>query len=636
MAATRGQQALIRDFTLHGIVTDRIEYYATVIGRHLERELYSFELGGPEDDFFVRFFSRGNQLTIESAGVSFRGTGGSFCEYMFGVDLPYEDLTKAEVCNRLTMHGAFEDPEHKGLRLTQRTEGRESFDSIFLNGNAVSNYFFFVSTPRTDVDPLEVQREVLRLAGKRLKRFQLTGERNVALSRVAEAMNEWLADIDPTLFVVELVHPVNSVYYEECRRAFLSKRDLSGAVEVDLVARAQELGIDQYTRERIKIDVVYKDPENKLLIDEYKRLLVQASSLDVVPPEVSARLARLRTLSLRRRIPEVLLKKLDHRFPLAHPENGDVESGNYLASARAVLEGLFLSSAASHQLDRSDLETLMRAKHRATLTRDMGFEELLLETGRRIDEAVERGDRSLAGIEHFSTIITYFDRYDACSEAINRLAFIGESTLDADRIRSLRNHREAFDDVTCGLFEEFFFEPLHQNTYLSAFGRKKVRALREGLDQLIQGESTYSDVASRLEATAQREKQYNLLAAYFRNNIKLAYEWRSGEPIETLHERVNTELFVRGLIREALPQQSFQSVLQDILAEDFYVTELLPRVIESGNQKLRIDFIENSGLDLFRIEELEKEYVERHRLPADALPPVETLPIGGAGVQATA
>ncbi len=618
---------MIRDFTLRGDLNDRLEYYAMVVGRNLERELYSFELGGPDRDFLVRFFSRGNELTLDAENVSYRGSGGSFCEYMFGVDMPFDDLTRSDVCNRLIVYGALEDRSGEGLRFTARTEGRESFDSVFLNGNAVSNFFFFLAPADQNLSPLSIQKELLRMAGKKLKRLPLRGEAGSALPAVAHGLREWLADLDPTLFVVQLVQKVHHTYYEECRKAFLAHHDISGPVELGLVARAQQLGIDQYTRERIKIDMVYKHPENKTLIDEYKRLLVEASALDVVPPEVVARLARLRTLSLRRRIPEVILKKLDHRFPLAFSPADLPEGGDYLAPARTVLEGLFLASSAESPLEGGDLDLLVRAKHRATLTHDSAFEELLLETGRKIDEAGGRGERSASGIEHFSTIVTYFDRYDACSESINRLAFIGESRIEAERIRSLRNHREAFDNVSKGLFDECFFEPLAQNQYLSGFGRKKTNALRAGLDELLSGEATYAEVASRLDKIAAAERQYNLLATYFRNNLKLAYLYKNGEPIEAIHQKVNTELFVRGLIKEMLPIEAFHTVLQHILAEDLYLTEVLPQIVESRNQDLRVDFAENSGLDLFRIEELEKEYAERHRLPETALPPIETLPL---------
>lgn len=614
---------MIRDFTLHGEVDEHIEYYAMVMGPGLERHLYSFELGDRDDDYVVRFFSRGNELTLDSEGVTFRGTGGSFCEYMFGVDLPYDDLTRADVCNRLIVHGALQDVG-EGLKFTARTAGRESYDSIFLNGNAISNFYFFISPGDPSLSVLDVQRELLRLTGKKLKRLKLASQHDGGLSHVAHSLMEWLQDLSPNLFVIELSNRTHRTYYDECREAFLHDHDLTGAMEVGLVARAQELGIDQYTRERIKIDMVYKHPENKSLIDEYKRLLVEASALDVVPPEVVARLSRLRTLSLRRRIPEVILTKLDHKFPLSARQDSTSRAGHF-EEARTILEGLFLTGTEHVEHDKRDLESLIRAKHRATLTHASKFEEILLETGRRIDEASERGEAPPEAVNQFTTVVTYFDRYDACSETINHLSFIGESSLQPERVRSLRNNYEAFNQIKSGLFEECFFDPLLENKYLSAYGRKKIQTLQQGLRDLTQGEESYSSVAERLSAIARHEKNYNLLGTYFRNNMQLAYLYKSGEPADRLHQKVTTDLFVRGLIKEPISIDIFHVALQHILEEDFYVTEVLPQIVGRKDYKLRLDFLTNSGLDLFRIEELEKEYLERNRFPEEALPPIETL-----------
>ena len=62
----------------------------------------------------IRFFSRGNEFTISETGVSYRGTGGSFCEYMFGVEKPLADMEKEDVLNRLIMFGAFMDEQREG------------------------------------------------------------------------------------------------------------------------------------------------------------------------------------------------------------------------------------------------------------------------------------------------------------------------------------------------------------------------------------------------------------------------------------------------------------------------------------------------------------------------------------------
>ena len=64
---------------------------------------------------------------------------------MFGVEKPLKDMVKGEVSNRLIMFGAFLDTAEK-IVFTDDIEGDESFYRLFLQGNAVKNYYFFISS----------------------------------------------------------------------------------------------------------------------------------------------------------------------------------------------------------------------------------------------------------------------------------------------------------------------------------------------------------------------------------------------------------------------------------------------------------------------------------------------------------
>ena len=64
---------------------------------------------------------------------------------MFGVEKPFKDLMKREIANRLIMFGAFLDASERVV-FTNDVEGRESFYRLFLQGHAVKNYYFFVSS----------------------------------------------------------------------------------------------------------------------------------------------------------------------------------------------------------------------------------------------------------------------------------------------------------------------------------------------------------------------------------------------------------------------------------------------------------------------------------------------------------
>ncbi len=122
----------------------------------------------------LRFFSPGNEIVLDREGIRHRGNGGSFCEYMFGVDQPLADLAKVDVRNRLVLFGA--TIERNGdLVFTGRTEGRQNYERIFFEGNAVCNYFFFLTGSVSGSLPVQ-QEEILRLLGKLLKRSTSVGD----------------------------------------------------------------------------------------------------------------------------------------------------------------------------------------------------------------------------------------------------------------------------------------------------------------------------------------------------------------------------------------------------------------------------------------------------------------------------
>src|SRR5919108_4896285 len=147
-----------RDIRLHGHIADRIEYYAIVAGEDAHRR-YFFNAAEGEDSE-LRFFSPGNEFVIGPGGIRHSGNGGSFCEYMFGVDQPVADLAKGDVINRLVMYGARSEAEGGNLFFSDRTGGQVGFEKIFFEGNAVANYFFFLSSARL-AGTLRDQQEVI-------------------------------------------------------------------------------------------------------------------------------------------------------------------------------------------------------------------------------------------------------------------------------------------------------------------------------------------------------------------------------------------------------------------------------------------------------------------------------------------
>src|SRR6266550_4104153 len=151
---------MIRAIVHQGSIGPSTEYFAVIAGPDVDRRFFFEQIGTGRGDV-IRYFGGSSEIVLNPEGVRFRGNGGIFGEYMFGGHLPVGDLLNEEVVNRLVMFGTElrvagselrgadvskratrnPQPAHE-LRFTDRTEGFETYDSLFLQGNAVANYFF--------------------------------------------------------------------------------------------------------------------------------------------------------------------------------------------------------------------------------------------------------------------------------------------------------------------------------------------------------------------------------------------------------------------------------------------------------------------------------------------------------------
>jgi uncharacterized protein (TIGR04442 family) len=155
---------------------------------------------------------------------------------------------KKEISNRLIMFGAFLDDNEKVI-FTNDTEGGESFYHLFLQGHAVKNYYFFVSSDYSG-DSKKRQKHILRAVGKFLKRTSLTAE-----NMDTELLNSFLSKLkekNSTIFIFKLIHNGNQKFYRTFTNLYSEKRLPSHSEELhieDIVARYD---IDRYQQERMK------------------------------------------------------------------------------------------------------------------------------------------------------------------------------------------------------------------------------------------------------------------------------------------------------------------------------------------------------------------------------------------------
>ncbi len=605
---------MIREIKLQGKANEKIDYFVSITGADLSNRYYYESL--PEGD---RFFSGGNEFIITSSGVRFMGTGGHLCQYMFGVDLPLKDLLRKDVANRLVMFGAFDADD--SISFTNTTAGQESFDRIFLTGNAVSNYFFFIDTPQKS-EVRDVQRELLRKLGKQLKRSEAVGARDD--SRLCREIYEALDDPRAFVFLFRLVNLHTEEYFATFHRIYLEHKQLPAQDLAILNALADLHDLPPYQQERIKIDGMYKLAENKKIVDEYKDLLIAVSETGEVNPSELAKLSRLRTLSLRLNIPNNLFDTLDELL-LKDMQIVEVEEPDHIRETRAICEGFFLKTGELRgHVSTEDLIKLLKAKQRSMVNRDPAFESLLLDTVRACDEhARDTGDMRV--MEGMSYVLTYFDRYDSTATTVNNLAFMERATLNEDSIRSLAGNMDAFDKVRSGLFHELFITDLKDNRYLTRYGRKKIDILYRGLEKVRSGDMTYRELSALLTAVNNEEKTYTAIHRHIKERFKSIYaELNSKEDQEIFIQDLNREVQARGVIQGPVPHHIYEEIILDIRKESFYLNNLLPHIIVSRDNRLREDFLANSGLDRFYVESLERDYFDMNQIDSFILEEIRT------------
>jgi len=599
---------------LHGQTGDQIEYSVMVAGTDpFQRYFFSVAQEGDH----LRVFSPGNELLIAPHGVSHQGNGGYFCEYMFGVVQPTSDLTKPEIINRLVMYGVRSDDTTGNISFSDLTTGSETYDNLFFDGNAVCNYFFFVHFPRLPRQLKSQQEELVKRIGKALKRSTSIGdERDDEL--VAELF-PLLQDDTAHLFISKLTNRPHREYRNLFRQLYFRSKKIADPDFNRLVNLAEEYKINQYQQERMRIDVMYRHPDNKRIVDEYRNILLACSAKGEISSLDNARLTRLKTLSVRTKIPgalfQVLDKMLQKEYNLINREETD-----YLASTRQILEGIFLKEKEieSH-IDHEDLSRLIRAKKIAVENRDSSFDQLMLDVSKECDEKIRDGaDCSL--LKDFSTVVAYLDRFDSVANLISQLAFMENVRIDKELLRDLLEHKAVFDNLQKGCFHELFIKDLFHNIYLGRFGKRKVATLMEGLSGIEARTSTVEELNRKLYDIDQEERASLILIEHVRDRIRNFYsKFNTKADQEALRREVLEELRTKRSILVDNMDQLFNEAIITIKKEAMYLHTLLPTIIAEKNVVLREDFLENSGLDRFYVEELERDYYERNELDLEEL-----------------
>jgi uncharacterized protein (TIGR04442 family) len=607
---------MIQDIRLHGQVTNTIEYFAIVAGQNLSHRFF-YEIGSPHEAALIRFFSPGNEFIIGKEGIRFKGNGGGFCEYMFGINQPIKDISKKEVVNRLVMYGAVHEPKRDRICFTERMSGTESYEDIFLFGNALSNYYFFVHLPKHHKKVKEQQEYLLKAMGRTLKHTSAVGQEDDR-SIIHEMLNGMKVP-QAILFLFRIVNMANRTYYESYKQFYRESRGIDPQHQAALEKLAATHQISKYQQERIKIDVIYKYPDNKRIIDQYKDILIELfKNPDQTSSEI-ARLNRLRTLSVRQNIPVEIFLNLEKLF-LKGKKIERIDEPKYLWETREILEGLFLKSQAEEiVVSKEDLMTLLRAKTEALEKRNFGFEALLLEIGKTCDDHC-KAKKDTRILEQFGYIITFFDRCDSTYSSLNQIIFMDNAQITAKMLRTIYNNKKIFDNLSAKLFKEIFVDKVLQDRYLTEFGRRKLYVLFLGLKEIENSNLSLTDVVRQIMEINHEAFIYRTIRESIKNRMQ-RFPINLTNPLHraTLRKELTEEMVAKRVTSAQIPEYIFQQVFRDLDQETTYLYNILPKMMTDPGSSLREQFLRESSLDRFYVEELEKEHFERKQMDIGTL-----------------
>jgi uncharacterized protein (TIGR04442 family) len=605
---------MIKDLRIHGEIGGDKEFFATLSGEGLDGR-YFHESQEKNGEIVHRFFVGGSEFLLGPTAVSHSGNGGSFCPYMFGVDEPIEDLVKPDVINRLVVFGARHEAGSR-IAFSDGTASSDEYKQLFLRGHAVFNYYFFVQY-KGRAGLKKQQEEILRSLGRSLKRFPLNLDEED--SRIVEELKSKWSELANVFFLLKVVNRSHLKFYRRLEEMFSTSQSLGDEENALLEELAARLAIDPYSQERMKIDVMYRYPGNRQVVEEYRSILVDIRSRDEIRFDDQARISRLRTVALRKGIPVNLLNSLDEKL-LGDRKMITAEEPEYLVEVRGVLETILLQSKqVGIHLEKEDLLKLLKSKLIALENRDSAFDRILLEVGKECDErSREAGDTS--ALEEFGNIVTFFDRFDNVYLVVNSLAFHEEEKLPEDKLRSLMMSKKVFDDVQENLFHDLFITQVLKNLYLPQYGRMKVEALFDGISNIETGDFSLQDVLISLENLVREEREYRLVkTAMDRWLKKFGRSLKGIEEESSFINDVRKMLVSRSLVRPDVPESFFRKALEDLKMERIYFGSVLPNAIKARDAAIRSEFIDTSGMDMMRIEELEREFQQQYRITDDAM-----------------
>jgi len=131
---------------------------------------------------------------------------------------------------------------------------------------------------------------------------------------------------------------------------------------------------------------------------------------------------------------------------------------------------------------------------------------------------------------------------------------------------------------------------------------------------------TIAELLNSQSEIAAEERLHRVLLDHVKERIRNFYSrYNTRAEQDALRQEVSEELSHKNLVRDEIPKSLFRNVVVNIKKEAIYLHNLLPEIVTSKDSSLREDFLDNSGLDRFYVEELEREYFEINDLDPEEL-----------------
>lgn len=577
---------MLKKIIFHGQVDERIHYVFLAYGHNVhDRAFYAYN----KEDNVERFFSKGFGFSLDKKGLTYKGLGGSFCKYMFGVDRPFKDLIKLEVKNRLVMFGATQKGQDV-IEFTDNISGSDSYVNIFNEGSALTNYYFIVLGSDDNRDIGKKQEEILKKTGRLLKRTPLVEEEKD--EELLELIFKSLGKPDNLVIMLKLYDGLVKELWQLMLKGELTETEQKRIKDL-------ESKVDTYQLERIRVESAYLKEENQNLVNEYVSVLINRfKGLEFE----EARLQKLRLVLIRNGIPASILDNLERSFAIPEVESQPKDIQTLLSK--------FMETG---EISEDDLIKIIFAKKDSLRARDMNFEQYFLDVGRLIDEKVSK-DGDIKLLEGFNTIITYFDRFDATHQLITKIAFVPEFDITENHLRSLTNNYSIFEGLKKRFFYELFFADIYDDPYLTSFGRKRISFLENQIPLISMDESMLIPSYYALKSFMTDEVIFYKAIKIIKNEFWEVFSLWGEKEMEMDYYLSKVEEKVRDEMGSDIyiSKQLWQDIFWHIKKEVFFITQILPRISDDKEKKLKEDFIANSGMDRFYIEELERAYLSKH------------------------